>query len=314
MADKNSAVNGDNVVNDNSVVNENKVYLTDEQVKQCQLRMLDVMDEFCEAQGLRYWIAYGSLIGAVRHQGYIPWDDDLDLAMPLSSYLRFLQAAATPEGQAFFSQRNIRVADDSGYVSGLNNPPYHQTFAKLYDTRTQASQGVLACKREGFVESVFVDIFPVLGLSGAPDEERKLRQLNQLYARLRYASEKFFSTIATEGKKCFLKRLFGYLPARVKGYRHWLHAFCELRNTFPDALDCDVWMVPDSDDARYHMGKNVETVRLPFEGRMVPAPADYDTFLRGLYGDYMQLPPVEERVPLHAQGFWWVEKPEGLHS
>ena len=73
MADKNSAVNGDNVVNDNSVVNENKSYLTDEQVKQCQLRMLDVMDEFCEAHNLTYWLAYGSLIGAVRHQGYIPW-------------------------------------------------------------------------------------------------------------------------------------------------------------------------------------------------------------------------------------------------
>lgn len=285
---------------------EDKAYLNDEQVKQCQLRMLDIMDEFCAAHQLTYWLAYGSLIGAVRHKGYIPWDDDLDLVMPLSSYKRFLELAASDEGQEFFESRQIRVADTSVPPA----VPYHQTFAKLFDTRTQASRGILAYEREGFVESVFVDIFPIVGLTGATDEDEKLTQLDKLYANLRYASEDFSAAIKTEGKKRLIKRVFGYLPARAKGYKHWLQEFCDLRNTFPDALDCEVWTVPDSDPARYRMGKNVTTVRLPFEGRMVPAPADYDTFLRGYYGDYMQLPPEDQRVPSHAQGFWWVNEQE----
>ncbi|MDD6786219.1 MAG: LicD family protein, partial [Eggerthellales bacterium] len=276
---------------------------TDDEVKQCQLRMLDIMDEFCAAHDLTYWIAYGSLIGAVRHKGYIPWDDDLDLAMPLSHYQRFLELAATEEGRAFFAERSIRVADDSVDP----DIPYHQTFAKLYDIRTQASRGVLEYDREGFVECVFVDLFPIVGLTGTGDEDARLLQLDRLYNKVRYASEVFSATAYKEGKKRFLKRLVGYLPARAKGYRHWLRAFCQLRNTFPDALDCEVWTVPDSDPARYRMGRNVKTVRLPFEGRMVPAPEDYDTFLRGYYGDYMQLPPEDQRVPSHSQGFWWID-------
>lgn len=283
---------------------EKRKILTDEQVKQCQLRMLDSMDEFCTSHDLTYWLAYGSLIGAVRHHGYIPWDDDLDICMPLSSYRRFLELAASAEGQRFFAERFMRVADATvpPFV------PYHQTFAKLYDTRTIASRGILAYEREGFVESVFVDIFPIVGLTGAPDEDAKLRELDRLYANLRYASEDFLAAAKTEGKKSLIKRMLGYIPARKAGYKHWLHAFCELRNSFPDALDCDTWTVPDSDPARYHMGKNAATTHLPFEGRMVPAPADYDTFLRGYYGDYLQLPPEDQRVPSHAQGFLWVDE------
>ena len=289
---------------------EEKTFLTDEEVKQCQLRMLDIMDEFCCAHDITYWIVYGSLIGAVRHQGYIPWDDDLDLGMPLSSYHKFLELAATEEGQQFFEARHVRVAD----VKVPPAIPYHQTFAKLFDTRTCASQGILAYEREGFVESVFVDIFPIVGLKGTPDEDEKLRTLDKYYANLRYASEKFWPAAKTEGKKRLIKRLIGYLPARAKGYRYWLDKFCELRDTFPDALECEVWTAPDSDPSRYHMGKNVKTVRYPFEGRMVPSPEDYDTFLRGLYGDYMQLPPEDQRVPAHAQGFWWVDGFEGAAS
>ena len=282
---------------------ENKRFLTDDEVKQCQLRMLDIMDEFCAAHDLTYWIAYGSLIGAVRHQGFIPWDDDLDLAMPLGSYLRFLELAATPEGQEYFGSRQMRVADDSVPPK----IPYHQTFAKLYDTRTLASKGVLAYEREGFEECVFVDIFPVVGVKDEPGVEKTLCHLDDLYDMLRVASESFRKTAFSEGKKRFLIRLAKYLPARTKGYRYYLRTFCKIRNTFPDPLECDVWAIPDGEHARYHMGRNMKTIRIPFEGRMVPVPEDYDTFLRTFYGDYMQLPPEDQRVPSHSQGFWWID-------
>lgn len=279
-----------------------KEFLTLDEIKQVQLDMLDAFDGFCKENNLTYWLTEGSLLGAVRHHGYIPWDDDLDLGMPISSYLKLLELASSDEGHEFFTNHNIRVAEN-GVPSDI---PYHQTFAKLYDTRTQASKGILAYEREGFIESVFIDIFPVVGLTDTPEEAEKLKKLSKYYANLRYSSEAFWPAARIEGKKRFIKRLVGYLPARAKGYKYWLNAFCELRNTFPDPFDYEAFAMPDTESLRFALGKNIKTALYQFEGRMIPSFQDYDTFLSIHYGNYMQFPPEEERVPLHAQDFWWV--------
>ena len=110
-----------------------------------------------------------------------------------------------------------------------------------------------------------------------------------------------------EGSARFRRRLLGYIPARIHGYNAYLREFNELRNSFCDALECSIWNAPDSDNDRIDMGLEVKTIRVPFEGRQVPAPENYDTWLRAQYGDYMQLPPEDQRVASHAQDFWWVD-------
>lgn len=280
-------------------------YLTQDEVKQVQLHMLDMFDAFCKENNLTYWLAFGTLIGAVRHEGYIPWDDDLDVMMPFSSYRRFEELACTEYGREFFGKDNVRV----GSMNVSNDIPYHNTFIKLYDDRTRAKTSLLACKREGFQEAVFIDVFPIFGWDGTAEHIEKRKQADEIYRHLRYASE-IFGSVISEGKKALLRKIIGYIPSRIHGYKYYLKEFDKIRNTFPDALDREIWLFFEDGSAPIPMGKNETTVTVQFEGRLVPAPTHYDILLRNIYGDYMQLPPEEERIPSHAQNFYWVNASE----
>ena len=95
-----------------------------QELRQIQMGILDEVHRFCEAHGLRYFLSSGTLIGAVRHKGYIPWDDDIDIYMPRKDYEEFLQA----------------YTSDSGHYRAINPQTenhYYYTFAKVVDLRTR---------------------------------------------------------------------------------------------------------------------------------------------------------------------------------
>ena len=133
-----------------------------EELKCIQLDLLQKTAEFCENNGIRYFLCGGTLIGAIRHHGYIPWDDDIDISMPRPDYDKFIKIFNKPENY-------YQVIDMS------NNSKYGFPFAKVHDTRTLVNE--LQYSRDSF--GVYIDIFPIDGVGEDKQVYRilKLRKL-----------------------------------------------------------------------------------------------------------------------------------------
>ena len=133
------------------------------QIRQRQLEMLDIFDDFCTTRGIKYSLSGGSLLGAVRHKGFIPWDDDVDLMMPRPEYERFL--ASFNKETADIKAINYRV-----------DPDFPRPFTKITDlgTRIAARNGI---NKYG----IFLDLFPI---DGQPDNEEETSEYVAEYERL----------------------------------------------------------------------------------------------------------------------------------
>ena len=130
-----------------------KTPITLDERKKIQLEMLDEIDAFCRVNNIRYSLAFGTLIGAIRHKGYIPWDDDVDLIMPLPDMLRF---------------KKIFKSDKLGYADLDTIPHYEYHFSRIYFLPTYSQVGLLE-KSYG----VNIDLYPVVGM---PDTEKEIQE------------------------------------------------------------------------------------------------------------------------------------------
>lgn len=126
-----------------------------EELKSIQLGILKDVHDYCSSTNITYWLAYGTLLGAIRHNGYIPWDDDIDIAMPREHYEKFIQS---------YKKKNTVV------YSCSNNKKYILHFAKVYDTRTILKEYANMNIETG----VYIDIFPI---DNVPDFKKQQDQL-----------------------------------------------------------------------------------------------------------------------------------------
>lgn len=252
-----------------------------EQVWAVEQEILDVIHSVCTKHGLRYSLAYGTLIGAVRHGGFIPWDDDIDLVMPREDYEKLLSIwnDVAPEG---YILQNIRTDSD-----------YTNTFTKIRKDHTTFLQDEAEGKK-GYHKGVFVDIFP--GDRVAPGKVGCMIQfgasaVNLLYTR-GYTSGS--GGIVGLGERCLLA-----LPARIwPGVREAAEKVIRRWNGNPKLL----WVFPSTIVAarRYYQPDLFENLgQIRYCGKLYSCVADPDAFLKVDYGDYMQLPPEEERVWTH---------------
>ena len=253
-----------------------------EESKRLQLEILDGIDRYCRERGLRYSLAYGTMIGAVRHQGFIPWDDDIDLMMPRPDYDRFRKEF---KAEGFYV---VDLAERDDCV---------ETFVKVCKSGT-----VMVDKNFGReLWGVNVDVFPI---DGAPSEN-----LAEHYDSLNRIREKCFQLCpyyksVRKGRfplmlKYFLKRLRYFYPGSFRSLKRKL---VDGQKAIPYETSEIVGIYYASEKTRTFLPKRVydEIGTILFEGREYAAPKDYDTYLTNLYGDYMQLPPVEKRVSHHA--------------
>lgn len=250
--------------------------------KRIQLEILDGIDRFCKERGLRYSLAYGTLIGAVRHKGFIPWDDDIDLMMPRPDYDRLRQE---------FQADGLYLVDLAGRDDCV------ETFVKVCKSGT-----VMVDKSFGReLWGVNVDVFPV---DGAPAEG-----LADHYAALDRIREKCFQICpyyksVKNGRfplmfKYALKRVRYFHPGSFKSLKKKL---VDGQKALPYGTSDIVGVYYAAEKTRTFLEKPVydEIGTLPFEGKEYAAIKHYDNYLRKLYGDYMQLPPEEKRVSHHA--------------
>ena len=257
--------------------------ITQGEAKQRLVKLLEKIADYCDANRLSYYLVVGSLLGAVRHKGFIPWDDDIDVGMPRPDYERFIELS---------KEIPIRCVENK-------NSEY--PFAKIIDEETIVKQPYT---KESETSSLWIDIFPFDGW--AEDEavaEKKLKDQKRLWLLLVYAHAKIGE--GTTKLRAAFKVPVVLLTKAIGGKR-----IATKINKISQEYDYDSskW-IGNFSWSTYGMRERVpkewftERVKLPFEGYEFWAPKEWDKYLTRIYGDYMKLPPEDKRVN-HNMEVW----------
>lgn len=257
-------------------------------LKEIQLAALEILkniDAICHEEDIRYWAMYGTLIGAVRHHGFIPWDDDLDIAMPRPDYERFLEWFRT------HSQEVRPLVALDGYRQGL---PF--LITRVSDT----SYKMIGEYGEEAPElGAFVDVYPLDGCGTTLEDaqEHKKHCMTQC-TRYLQAGNFIYNNRNTGPIKRALKRVHSAMLGDARKQAEKLHAM-STQVPFENAelVSCLEWDWALS--KIYPRTAFEESKRVPFENYEIQIPAGYDSILTAGYGDYMQLPPENERIGHH---------------
>ena len=263
-------------------------YIGDEEAKLLMLEILKDIACYCNENNMHYYLAYGTLLGAIRHNGFIPWDNDIDIWMPRPDYESFRKLVrAKPIAS------NIRVLD----------PQIDDTFPfiKVIDSRTILREDYLVTEKN---LGVYVDIF---ALDGLPDDDKiidqiisKANNLNKAYALASYR----FNTGSSKRNKV-LKNLF-FPFSRIlmsrKTINKKLDCLCEGYNyTTSTYVGNLLWPNKKRECLKKEWFKGATH---KFEGYDFSIPDGYDKILSHYYGNYMQLPPDEDRVTHCFRAHW----------
>lgn len=256
------------------------------EIQQINLQMAKYFVSFCEAHGLTCYFCGGGCIGAIRDQGFIPWDDDLDFFMPREDYEKLAQ---------IWQQEH----SDSRYVLLRASQTYndHNSFTTIRDRETTFIKTYQADL--DIPHGIAIDIFP---LDGAPDS-KFARKMQKMWA-LVYAL--FCSQVVPKAKhgklkvwlsRCLL-RLFSSAKSR---YRIWSFAEKQMRKyPFEKAkYVTELCVGPKYMGNIYCKEDFASAIWVSFEDTNMPIPVGYDRYLRQVFGDYMTLPPKEAQVSHH---------------
>ena len=255
-------------------------------LREVQVQILDEIVRICNGHNLRYCLTGGTCLGAVRHKGFIPWDDDVDIIMPRADFRQFI--SLTKEGNTgdFFLDY---------YVT---NPTYGRCFAKYCKKNT------LFIEPNGLRQAIYVDIFVQDKVPG-PDFAAKSK-LPALIHKL-----DAITTVRREGLRGrdTLTRLVYYLTRWVPV--RWIFKWETRLMTRFEETDAQYYLNYGSPynlvKETLHISEFEPYTKLEFEGKRYPAIARYDDYLRRLFGDYMQLPPEEKRVSHHLYDIYSID-------
>ena len=248
------------------------------ELREIQLYKLDVLldiAEVCEKHHLNYFLFWGTLLGAIRHDGFIPWDDDIDLGMLWNDYQAFIEVFPKEKGDKYFVQnyltdRNFPCPWTQIRVNGTTSMPKNLSALDIH-------------------WGICVDIFPVISVS---DDDKKMEKQKKAFQLIR-------SLLVTERMKAAnqkavgAQKLINVIPNRI---RHSMVSLLMNRYAYQspeDAFVCGVGMSDIRRRIRYEDA--AQLADHVFEGHMLRIPEAYDAVLKELFGDYMTLPPVEKR-------------------
>lgn len=253
----------------------NYIKLTSSQIKGIEFNILKDFATFCDKHKIPYFLAYGTLLGAVRHKGFIPWDDDIDVVMLRSDYNRFSELMNKESISSHLEWRSIE------------NGKWYEPFGKLFDIRTTAYKN----ENKG---GLWIDVFPL------DYYDEKVLKKNLLLRKIHIAKTTTHFSLNKKGMaKLFLKVLF---------YRKNL--FDLSKNILSKALSVEkndrisnmVWASDDRDVFDISLFENISEVS--FEGDKFKTVAEWDKYLKQIYGNYMELPPENQRQSHSLDAYW----------
>lgn len=261
---------------------------TDE-AKQIQMLVLDVIHDYCIENGIRYSISCGTLLGAVRHKGYIPWDDDIDIYMLREDYDRLIS-------QFPKEYKDVRIA------SLETDAKWDRPYANAYNVYTLKNE-----ETTGYSIGMGIDIFPLDTLPEEDDDwikfDKKRRFYNKIYVL----------------KALRVSRLRPFKKNAIIVIAHILLLPISLR-TVATIIDryitkyksCQTQYVRNCSQGtsvrpRFYKLDFEETIDMQFENRQYKAGKGWDRYLTLAFGDYMTLPPIEKRVTHHSYTAYWLD-------
>lgn len=261
------------------------------QIQKRLSEMLYEFHEFCKTNHLRYFIAYGTLLGAVRHGGFIPWDDDIDVVMPRSDYERLL---------SFDS-----ISNDCDIVSYKKDLGYYHPYAycNIADKKTYMIEH---SAQRSTKKGLFIDVFPLDGLPSSYNSA--LRYINTVTTLARIVSYSNQSAPRGVSPKSVVKRLIICITHMIGPYRAAALLEKLARRYDYDGSEFCAQMVLKAYPSEKELRKTSlfdDQVLLKFADYEVFGPIGYKDVLASCYGDYMKLPPVSQRNPHHNYAVHW---------
>ena len=253
--------------------------LTSSEIKSIELNILKQFTDFCEENSLYYTLGYGTLLGAVRHKGFIPWDDDIDIFMPRKDYEKIVKM-----------YKNGKSVAGLSLLYSTDENEYYYPFAKLCDPNTVAKMESNLTEH-----GIWIDIFPV----DKVPEDRK--QDLKFHKRIRFLKRVVIS-YTTDFKnrkldKKTLPKLFLSVYGKIRGKKR-ITAMIEKEavqyNNTDSSLVCPI-VFQTLLGGEMQENDFLTPVKLQFEQYEFNAPTRYDEYLTSLYGNYMQLPPENKR-------------------
>lgn len=264
------------------------------QVQKLLLTILDAFVAYCDKHHLRYYLVGGTLLGAVRHRGFIPWDDDIDVGMPRPDYEKFLELVQTEPVAPY-------LAAISGKEGTLSNP-----YCELIHMQTRLERNSSRFIRKKCQNlHLFIDIFPQ---DGWPEEEKEAEKLAAKMKKMRYMIQNARSKF---GKGTTFVRTLAKTPAvlamRILGYQPIIDRMDEIAKSrdydssrYVGAVTYGIY----GPGERCLREEVIDFTEVSFEGKQYQAPGCYDRYLTQIFGDYMTLPPEEKRVD-HKMKVWY---------
>lgn len=259
-----------------------------EELRKIQLEILDVVMKFCDEHDILCFLDGGTLLGAIRHKGYIPWDDDIDVGMLRPDYDKFMK---------LFNEENTRYK----FYCLENDPECVQPFGKVFDTYTKYYE---PDRKTGNLSAVNIDIWP---MDNAPDDEKTLKGMfiRQYIFRNLHAG-RFLPMLAPPNGN-ILRKFIAYcvritmnlIPVSIMPKNYFAWKILKNAKQYVSNTTGRVGSFMGRHELAMDREKFEKFSYAEFEGRKFKIPSGYHEWLTKLYGDYMQLPPESKRITHH---------------
>lgn len=268
----------------------NKECMQMKDIQRVSLDILKFVSNICEKEGFRYCLAYGTLIGAIRHKGFIPWDDDVDILMPRADYDKFLHWASTHK-------------KDMGVYEVYNrdlNKDYIYGITRICDSRYE----IFKENEPNCGMGIFIDVYPYDGLGDdkqmALEKLQKTRKYCDTIVAMTRRDQRVPSELNIKGRIMFH---INCLIRKARGLNYYFKQLDSLR----EGCDFDtskyvgplMWYFTKPHKVLFERALFNDFIKVPFEDGMFYVPSEYDKILTKEYNNYMTLPPVEKRIYQH---------------